>query len=52
MIDDSISDPTKQIWINFELYFKSYEFSNVNEFYGIFMNLFKPIFNFEDNKIK
>ena len=28
MIDNSISDPTKQIWINLKLYFKSYEFSN------------------------
>ena len=25
---NSISDPTKQIWINLELYFESYEFSN------------------------
>ena len=28
MIDDSIFYPKKQIWINFELYFESYEFSN------------------------
>ena len=28
MIDNLISDPTKQIWINLELYFESYEFSN------------------------
>ena len=28
MIDYSISDPTKQIWINLELYFESYEFYN------------------------
>ena len=29
MIDYSISDPTKQIWINLELYFKGYEFYNL-----------------------
>ena len=28
MIDNSISDPTKQIWINLELYFEGYDFSN------------------------
>ena len=28
MIDYSISDPTKQIWINLELYFKIYDFYN------------------------
>ena len=27
MIDNSISDPKKQIWINLELYFESYDFS-------------------------
>ena len=27
MIDTSIYDPIKQIWINLELYFESYEFS-------------------------
>ena len=26
MIDYSISDPTKQIWTNLELYFESYDF--------------------------
>ena len=26
MIDYLISDPTKQIWINLELYFESYDF--------------------------
>ena len=35
MIDYSISDPTKQIWINLELYFESYDFYN---FYRIFWN--------------
>ena len=28
MIDNLISDQMKQIWINLELYFESYEFSN------------------------
>ena len=28
MIDNSIFDPKKQIWINLELHFESYEFSN------------------------
>ena len=28
MIDNSIYDPTKHIWINLELYFESYDFSN------------------------
>ena len=36
MIDYSISDPTKQIWINLELYFKSYDFYNLYEFSRIF----------------
>ena len=29
MIDYSIPDPTKQIWINLELYFESYDFYNL-----------------------
>ena len=28
IIDYSILNPTKQIWINLELYFESYEFYN------------------------
>ena len=28
MIDNQISDLMKEIWINLELYFESYEFSN------------------------
>ena len=40
MIDNSIFDPTKQIWINLELYFESYEIST------IFLNLFKAILDF------
>ena len=46
MIDYSISDPKKQIWINLELYFESSDFSNLLEFSGIFMNLFRFIFYF------
>ena len=30
----------KEIWINLELYFESYEFSNFRDFLQIFMNLF------------
>ena len=37
MIDYSISDPTKLIWTNLELYFESYYFSNFIEFFGIFL---------------
>ena len=33
-IDNLIYDPTKHIWINLELYFEIYEFSN---FSGIFL---------------
>ena len=29
MIDNLISDKMKQIWINLELYFENYEFSNL-----------------------
>ena len=28
----------KEIWINLELYFKSYEFSNFSGFFQIFLN--------------
>ena len=28
MVDYSISDPTKQIWINLELFFEGYDLSN------------------------
>ena len=28
MIDNYISDQMKEIWINLEVYFESYEFSN------------------------
>ena len=30
----------KEIWINLELYFESYEFSNFRDFFQIFLNLF------------
>ena len=43
MIDYSISDPTKQILLNLELYFESYDFKNFIEFYGIFSDF---IFDF------
>ena len=46
MIDYSISDQTKQIWINLQLYFESYDLYNFIEFSGIFLNLFRFIFNF------
>ena len=36
MIDNLISDPMKQIWINLELYFLIF-----SDFFGIFMNLFE-----------
>ena len=29
MIDNLISDHMKEIWINLQLYFESYEFSNL-----------------------
>ena len=37
MIDNLIYDPKKLIWINLELYFESYEFSNVLGFSRIFL---------------
>ena len=46
MIEYSILNPTKQIWINLELYFESYEFYNFMEFSGIFLILFKFYFDF------
>ena len=36
MIDDLIFDQMKEIWINLELYFESYEFSNFKRFFHIF----------------
>ena len=46
MIDYSILNPTKQIWINLELYFESYDFYNFIEFSRIFLILFKFYFDF------
>ena len=40
MIDNLISDPMKQIWINLELYFERYEFSNIKGFFKIFFEFF------------
>ena len=39
MIDNLISNPMKQTWINLELYFESYEFSNFKDFSRFLMNL-------------
>ena len=40
MIDNLISDPMKQIWINLELYFEIYEFSNFWDFFPEFVRIF------------
>ena len=31
----------KEIWINLELYFESYDFYNFRDFFWIFLNLFQ-----------
>ena len=41
MIDYLIYDKKRQIWINLESYFESYEFSNFERFFGFFLNLFR-----------
>ena len=46
MIDYSISDRTKQIWLNLELYFESYVFYNFMEFSGIFSDFIQVYFRF------
>ena len=53
MIDNLIYDPMKQIWINLELNFGSYEFSNFkgffsnfSEFFYIFNQFFEIFMNF------
>ena len=46
MIDYSISNPTKQIWLNLELYFESYDFYNFKEFFGIFLEFIWIYFEF------
>ena len=52
MIDNSIL--IQNFLIKLELYFESYEFSNFNEFFEIFLNLFNSIFYFKiiKNQIK
>ena len=40
MIDNWISDPMKKIWINLELYFESYEFSNFLGNFPVFFEFF------------
>ena len=40
MIDNSISDQMKEIWIDLNLYFESYEFSKFQRFFWIFLNFF------------
>ena len=46
MIDYSISDPKKQIWLNLELYFESYDFYNFKEFSRIFLDFIWIYFDF------
>ena len=45
MIDNLISDPMKLIWINLELYFESYEFSNFYDFFKNFLNFYEFLMN-------
>ena len=48
MIDNLTYDPMKQVWINLELYFESYEFSNfygLFKFFQIFSELKNDLFN-------
>ena len=37
MIDNLISNLMKQIWVNLELYFKIYKFSNFYKFFWNFL---------------
>ena len=46
MIDYSILNPTKQIWLNLELYFESYEFYNFKEFFWNFSEFIWFYFRF------
>ena len=46
MIDNLISDQMKEICINLELYFESYEFSNFRNFSRFFLNFSKFLMNF------
>ena len=49
MIDNLISDQMKEIFINLELYFETYEFSNFfrdfSKFFWIFNEFFKIFWN-------
>ena len=45
MLDNPIFDTMKQIWINLELYFEGYEFSNI-------LGFFKFVLNFSEFKIE
>ena len=40
MIDNLISDQMKEIWINLELYFESYDISNFSKFFLNFSEFF------------
>ena len=54
MIDNLISDKMKEIWINLELYFESYEISNFKGFFGSFSDFYEFIwiyFEFKRMKI-
>ena len=46
MIDNLICDQMKEICINLELYFESYEFSNFRNFSRFFLNFSKFLMNF------
>ena len=41
----------KEIWINLELYFESYEFSIFRDFFWIFLNLFRFLNNKNELKM-
>ena len=46
MIDNLISDPKKQIWIDLEFILKVMNFPNFRNFLEFFLNLFKAYFRF------
>ena len=46
MIDYSILNPTKKIWLNLELYFESYEFYKFIEFFWNFFDFIYVYFRF------
>ena len=45
MINNSIFDPMKQIWINLGLYFERYEFANFKGLFCIFFEFKIDLFN-------